>query len=147
MHAMTPGVRIETRENPDESLQEYLWGQLKAHGMSRLDRAELAETAFLANVAMLEGEVDGGTLGHVFYGGYNLQLLWVRQDQRAQGLGRRLLERVEIQARERRCNVVFGFSFGFQAPDFYRRAGYTVVGTIDDYPPGYRCYFLNKRLA
>lgn len=137
---------FETVTNPPAELQDFLWGQLQAHGLGQLERPELRETASLATTARHQGQIVGGLLGAVFYRGYNLQLLWVREDFRSQGLGKRLLEIAEQQARAHQCTVVFGFSFGFQAPDFYLRAGYRVFGVIEDYPQGYHCHFLSKRL-
>jgi len=34
----------------------------------------------------------------------------------------------------------------FQAPDFYRRVGFSVFGEVPDLPPGSRTYFLLRRL-
>ncbi len=137
---------FETTVDPSAELQDFLWNQLKAHGLGRLDRPELQESAQLATTAKYQGEVVGGLLAAVFYRGYNLQLLWIREDFRGRGLGKKLLETAEQQARAHGCTVVFGFSFGFQAPDFYLRAGYRVFGVIEDYPQGYTCHFLSKRL-
>lgn len=140
-------LQFETVSNPPAALRDFLWEQLKAHGLAQLSSQDLSENASLANLARYDGEIVGATLGNIFYLGYNLQLLWVREDFRGQGLGMRLLEAAEAQARGRRCTVIFGFSFGFQAPDFYRRAGYTVFGTIEEYPRGSSCYFLRKYLT
>jgi hypothetical protein len=38
-------------------------------------------------------------------------------------------------------------TFDFQAPEFYRQHGYVEFGHIDDYPPGHKRYFFQKRLA
>jgi hypothetical protein len=34
----------------------------------------------------------------------------------------------------------------FQAKPFYEKLGYEVLGVLDDFPPGYRSYYLKKRL-
>src|SRR5262252_9314481 len=34
----------------------------------------------------------------------------------------------------------------FQAPGFYQRRGYSVVGVVEDFPPGHRTYTLFKSL-
>ncbi len=141
-----PELRFETMRNPPAALQEFLWAQLQSYGLSRLNQPELKDTAFLGTTVHHGNEIVAGALAYVFFKGYNLQLLWVREDFRRQQLGRRLLEDAETQARELGCTVLFGFSFGFQAPGFYLKAGYEVFGTIKDYPKGYDCFFLNKRL-
>jgi hypothetical protein len=34
----------------------------------------------------------------------------------------------------------------FQAPEFYRALGYSEFAQINDYPPGHRRFFFQKRL-
>jgi hypothetical protein len=38
-------------------------------------------------------------------------------------------------------------TYSFQARGFYERLGYTVFGTINDYPPGHSRFFLTKTLS
>ncbi len=52
-------------------------------------------------------------------------MTWVRADSRGAGLGTRLLDAFEVEARARGCTHVFVTSFTFQAPAFYERHGYT----------------------
>jgi hypothetical protein len=48
-------------------------------------------------------------------------------------------------ARARGCVGVYLGTISFQAPDFYRRHGYTESGRIDGYPPGHtRHWFMKK---
>lgn len=143
---MTEALEQEVVTEPTAELQAWLWAQLKMHGMGRLADPGLAESVTLATLLRHQGQVVAALLAAVFYRGYNLQLLWVREDFRGRGLGRRLLDAAEQQAQAHRCTVIFGFSFGFQAPDYYTRAGYRVFGVIEDYPAGYNCHFLSKRL-
>lgn len=143
---MTTAFQFETLTNPPTELQAFLWGQLQVHGLDRLQRPELQESIQLATTVRHQDQVVGGLLAAVFYGGYNLQLLWVREDFRSTGLGKKLLETAEQQARDHHCTLLFGYSFGFQAPDFYIKAGYRVFGVLEDFPQGYHCHFLSKRL-
>lgn len=68
----------------------------------------------------LVGGVSGWTWGEAA----GIAMVWVRADHRGTGLGARLLEAFETQARARGCTRVFVTSFTFQAPAFYERAGY-----------------------
>ena len=61
-------------------------------------------------------------------------MVWVREDGRGQGWGRRLLEAAEGVARERGCERINVSSFTFQAPDFYARHGYIETGRTEALP-------------
>ncbi|OEJ26496.1 blasticidin-S acetyltransferase [Streptomyces agglomeratus] len=87
--------------------------------------------------------LDGFTWGHWLHVG----LLWVADAHRGAGLGSGLLKRAETTAREERgCGDARLETWDFQAPEFYRRLGYEIVGRVDDYPPGVTEFILTKRL-
>jgi ribosomal protein S18 acetylase RimI-like enzyme len=54
-------------------------------------------------------------------------MTWVSERARSQGLGTRLLEEFEAEAKSRGCTRVFVTSFTFQAPGFYERHGYREI--------------------
>lgn len=78
----------------------------------------------------LAGGVSGWTWGEAA----GIGLTWVRADHRGTGLGVRLVERFEAEARSRGCTHVFVTSFTFQAPAFYERAGYREIFRWDAVP-------------
>ncbi|MFI1375165.1 GNAT family N-acetyltransferase [Streptomyces longwoodensis] len=93
------------------------------------------------------GELAGGLVGHTWTAWLHVTHLWVDERHRGAGLGARLLTEAERVAREERgCTRVRLETWDFQAPGFYRRLGYEVVCTIEDYPPGCTEYTLTKRL-
>src|SRR5262249_30704697 len=64
-----------------------------------------------------------------------VKFVWVREDLRGRGHGRRMLEAAEAEARKRGCEHVWLDSYTFQAPTFYRQFGYQVFGSLDGFPP------------
>jgi ribosomal protein S18 acetylase RimI-like enzyme len=88
----------------------------------------------------------GGVLGAIYWDWFHIDLLWIREDLRGRGHGRRLLARAEEEARQRGAQHVFLDTFSFQAPEFYKKYGYTVFGELKDYPPGHQRYFFTKQL-
>ena len=56
------------------------------------------------------------------------------------------MQAAEEVARERGCIGMWLDTFSFQARGFYVKPGFTVFGTIDDYPIGHRRFYLSKRL-
>ena len=92
-------------------------------------------------------ELRGGLYGWTWGGCGYIDLLWVREDQRGSGLGRRLLASAEQEIRDRGCDQVALCTHSFQAPDFYARHGYRECGRIPAYPHGHDQIQLVKRLT
>ncbi|MEU6773316.1 N-acetyltransferase [Streptomyces sp. NPDC046759] len=94
------------------------------------------------------GDLVGGLVGHTWTTWLHVTYLWVDAAHRAAGLGSRLLARAERIARtDRGCTAARLETWDFQAPEFYRKQGYEVVGVIPDYPPGVTEFTLTKRLG
>jgi ribosomal protein S18 acetylase RimI-like enzyme len=93
------------------------------------------------------GDLAGGLVGHTWTTWLHITYLWVDARHRGTGLGSRLLAEAERIATTRGCAASRLETWDFQAPDFYRKQGYEVVGVIPDYPPGITEYTLTKRLG
>jgi ribosomal protein S18 acetylase RimI-like enzyme len=72
--------------------------------------------------------------------------LWVEPAQRGCGLGRQLLLTAEREAEARDCRLMVAFTHEHQAPGFYERCGYELVGRVDGYPAGSAAHWFRKRL-
>ena len=97
-------------------------------------------------VARDELGVAGGLLGHIRWNWLYVAKLWVDERARRHGIGTQLLKAAEDLARSRGCIGVNLDTFEYQARPFYEKLGYELFGTLDGYPPGYRQFYLRKRL-
>jgi GNAT superfamily N-acetyltransferase len=93
-----------------------------------------------------DGSVLGGVLGHTKWKWMYIAKLWVDDSVRGKGFGTRLMNAAEDLARQRGCIGVVLDTFEYQARPFYERLGYTLFGTLEGYPPGYRQFYLSKPL-
>lgn len=82
------------------------------------------------------GELVAGLQGWTWAGWLEIRTVWVREDARGRGLGRRLVEAAEAEARARGCTRSLVDTHSFQASGFYAKLGYAEVATVPDYPPG-----------
>ena len=71
-----------------------------------------------------DGELAAGLSGWTWGVAAGIAMTWVRESDRGAGLGTRLLDAFEAEARSRGSRHVFVTSFTFQAPAFYERHGY-----------------------
>ncbi|MES2525353.1 MAG: GNAT family N-acetyltransferase [Gemmatimonadota bacterium] len=92
------------------------------------------------------GAVVGGLLGHSVYRWMFVAKLWVSEEVRGRGLGSALIEAAETEARARDCLGLYLDTFEYQARPFYEKHGFELFGTLEGYPPGYRQFYLAKRL-
>ena len=93
-----------------------------------------------------QGNVIGGLLGGTYWGWLYVDILWVREDHRRQGVGSRLLMQAEDEAVRRGCRHAHVDTMSWQAPAFYQKHGYRVIGILPDIPKGHQKYLLQKEL-
>ncbi len=93
------------------------------------------------------GEISGGLVGWTYKNWMHISALWVDQNLRGQGLGKRVLEAAETEAKSRGCTGVHLDTFTFQAPEFYEALGYTVFGSLEGYFGDHTRFFYRKSLV
>jgi GNAT superfamily N-acetyltransferase len=93
------------------------------------------------------GRIIGGAVGETDWGWLHTTILAVSEDLRGHGWGSRLMLELERLALARGCHHAWVDTFSFQARPFYERLGYTVFGTLPDYPTGQSRFFLSKPLG
>ena len=128
--------------------EESAWGII-GRGLSQYNVQQAGDNKFQRLCFALqtsEQEIVGGALGELYWGWFHLDLLWVKDELRGRGYGKRLLMTIEDEARQRGAKNVYLDTFSFQAPDFYKQHGYQVFGELPDFPTGHRRYFLTKQL-
>lgn len=95
-----------------------------------------------------EGNILGGITGTIFWYHLHIDFLWVDENLRGEGYGEKLLQSIEEIAVENNCKLIQLDTFSFQAPKFYQKYGYEVVGIIEDHPiQEHQQYYLLKRLT
>jgi len=91
-------------------------------------------------------EVIAGLISAVCWNWMEIDILWVDEDYRGQGYGKRLLENAEQIAKSKNCSFIKLNTFSFQAPEFYEKNGYTVIAIIENAPIGSKHYYYKKDL-
>ncbi|MDA7424499.1 GNAT family N-acetyltransferase [Thalassococcus lentus] len=89
----------------------------------------------------------GGLRGNTGNGWFHIWQFWVDRDHRGGGLGTQILQTAEAEARKRGCHSAHVDTLGHQAPDFYRKHGYTCLGELENYVATSPLLFFRKSLA
>ena len=92
------------------------------------------------------GNIIGGILGGTYWGWMYVDILWVHENHRYKGIGSKLLLEAEKEAVHRGCHHVHLDTMSWQAPEFYQKHGYEVIGILPDIPNGNQKYLLMKAL-
>ena len=141
---MQENYQIVAVEDPEQSAWGIIGRSLHDYNMQQAGDNKFQRLCYVLQTPAQE--IVGGVLGEVAWEWLHVDLLWVKDDLRGHGYGRRLLAVAEDEARRRGAKNAFLDTFSFQAPDFYRQHGYQVFGELPDFPPGHTRYFLTKKL-
>jgi len=131
----------------DPDLDQRLSAELDTHNTAATPGVDPAREL---TVQVLDdaGDLVAGLSGWTWGVAAGIAMTWVHPGARGAGHGARLLSEFEEAARARGCTHVFTTSFTFQAPDFYRRAGYRDLFRWDGLPtPGAADIHLRKDLT
>ena len=133
-----------TPVDPTPDQVQYLEDRIYEFNSNATDISDGELLAFF----LREGDrVVAGICGNTWGGTCELRQFWVEESQRHRGLGTKLFEAAEQEARRRGCTQIVLMTFSFQAPAFYERHGFEVIAAIDNHPRGHRNLLMRKRLG
>ncbi len=88
----------------------------------------------------------GGLSGSTLYRWLLVDILFVPDALRGQGIGRTLMGRAEAEALARGSIAARLTTFSFQARAFYEGLGYRIYAELPGYPPGHSALAMSKAL-
>ena len=138
-----PVLVVESDPAPGDL--QFLDNQINAYNMAQTGYYDFQWLAIFVRNEV--GAIVAGITGFTWGQSCRIQVLWVQPALQGQGYGTALLLAAEEEALQRGCQVIVLESHSFQAPNFYRKHGYTEAGFRPDYPQGYGDYFFYKRLG
>ena len=97
-------------------------------------------------VAEEDGEILGVVTGRAYYNSVHIVDLIVDKKSRGKNIGTKLVKAVEEEYSGKGYKKITLTTFGFQAPEFYKKLGYTLEFVREDDDPRLSKYFYIKRI-
>jgi GNAT superfamily N-acetyltransferase len=136
--------RIEVTLDAGEAEREAVMAPLLEYNIAAAGTRVFKKIALLIKDSA--GATTGGLYGYIAFDWLFVELFFIPAELRGQDLGSKLLAQAEALARAHECAGVWLDTFSFQAPGFYRKQGYEMFGSIDEYPRGHQRHFFRKVL-
>lgn len=135
-------IRLEPTPSPE--IREQILAPLVRHNEAAAGPGQWRQCAI--TVRDENDAIVGGLQARIGYGFMFVELLALGP-AKGQGIGRRVMELAEAEARAAGLDGIWLDTWTFQAPGFYEKLGFVECGRIPDYPPGHSRIFYVKRLT
>jgi GNAT superfamily N-acetyltransferase len=137
-------LRLTLTDAPDNRVQAVIRGGLTEYNTEQAGYRDSRPLAVVLSDPET-GEVIGGLLGRTSMGLLFVDLFFLPESLRKNRIGSRIIRKAEDEAKRRGCSRAVLFAVTFQAPGFYERQGYEVLGRIECDPPGHTRICMTKR--
>lgn len=140
--ALQPENKFDMRVKADapQSVKDMIEGGVDSYSNDVVGEKRTPCFVTLYDGDHLLGGLRGESLGPWFY----IKHLWVDAAYRQQGLGMDLMMAAEQEARQRGCGTIWVDTLSYQAPDFYKKAGYQAMATVPHYRGSHDRVFFRK---
>ena len=135
-------MQIDLLQQVDDDLQNELIDKLRTYNHSYINETSQPLAAIARDS---EGQLIGGVSGRSIYRQLLIEGVWGANEHRASCLGSRLMALCEQEAIKRGCLAAQLDTLSFQAPAFYAKQGFEVVGSVSGIPGSPDRYFMCKR--
>lgn len=142
--AAPPSVTIRVQRKAARKDLQFVW-----RGLRRFNRQVVSDRPyahFLVEARSARGTLLGGLQGVVYYQWLFVANFFLSERIRRGGTGAKLLAEAERHAQSLGCHGVWLDTFAWQARPFYEKQGYSVFGSLPNYPTGHARWFMMKSL-
>ncbi|WP_212682417.1 GNAT family N-acetyltransferase [Arsukibacterium tuosuense] len=141
---MSIAMKIEVLDHPEQALIDLLDLKIAEFNWANWEVKERLPIA--VQIKDDNGEVIAGSAGRTFGNWLQINTLWVSETLRGQDIGSKILQAIELAAKQRGCVNCLLDTLNFQAMPFYKKHGYHVQWVQENYPKTGCKYFMVKRL-
>lgn len=143
--ASAPTVSVKVQRKAARKDLQVVWRGLRAFNKKAVGSHPNAH--FLVEARSPRGKLLGGLQGVIYYQWLFVANFFLPPSLRRDGIGSRIIAEAERHAESLGCHGVWLDTFGWQARPFYEKQGYSVFGSLPDYPKGHARWFMMKPLT
>ena len=136
--------KIKWVREMDDTIGDFVHNEFARYGEQNNVVLNYDEFCLVAENS--DGKIIGVITGWAYYNEVHIGDLIVAEGHRRDGLGKQLVAAVEAAYQDRGYDVITLTTFGFQAPEFYIKLGYTIEFIRTHKDPKLSKYFLKKPL-
>ncbi|GGP54582.1 GNAT family N-acetyltransferase [Shewanella saliphila] len=136
---------IDISHHEDEQVMNSLTAGLRQFNVEHLGNESTQPLTIVARSD--DGDVIGGVAGQTIYKNFLINIVWIDAKYRGKGLGEELMQLAEIEAIKRGCLIAQLDTLDFQAPIFYEKLGFSVVGKVPKFSGSPARYFMMKQYS
>ena len=135
---------IITESNEEES--ELIVDKIVEYNLSKVPIIQESSFIWINRVIVdTYGDIIAGINSKMYcWNCLYIDVLWVKEEYRKEGLGSKILNEIEKVAKDKGCYLIHLDTFDFQAKDFYLKHGYDIFGILDECPQRHKRYFMKK---
>lgn len=122
--------QLKTTYHPDWQDLQLLRGLLTQYNHGQIGAHALTSVASFARCPD-DNRLIGGIYGWIQFGWLFIDLLWVEEGKRAEGLGSKLLAAAEVAARKKGIQRYYLTTSSFQALEFYLKHEYRLTDEME----------------
>ena len=137
-------MKIERINIDDSKAGEFINQAFTEYSQKRDVNLNYEEYCYIAEND--DGEIIGAITGRAYYNEVHIGDLIVDEKYRGHNAGSELVRTVEDAYRNRGYEKVTLTTFGFQAPEFYKKLGYSLEFVREDKDPMLSKYFYSKSI-
>ena len=137
-------LKIRRIDDSDDRIGDFIQNEFSLYGEQNGLSLNYDDFCFAAEDD--DGSIAGIITGHAYYNEVHISDLIIHHDHRRSGLGSRLVSAVENSYAGKGYEKITVSTYGFQAPEFYRKLGFEIEFIREDKEPKLKKYFLCKTL-
>lgn len=136
--------QFEYQKEPLQKDEEVLFNGINDDAVIKKNMSKIQ--SFGIFIKDSHGIVFGGITGNTLFGNLYIDMLWINEKLRDQGLGKKLMLEAEKIGYERQCTFATVHTMDWQALTFYQKQGYEIEFIQEGYENNSKMYYLRKNL-